>query len=243
MSTDVAGGQEGRTAGYGVEHDPSTESCTAPRPASSGARVSGGRTLGPYNGFVPPSTTARRVVKTRLALLVTICAKPVSSGPEIPIPPFERWPVHAFHADYGFAWYCTAQRALITQTTVSHARPAGGLVLCDWIDLALREDRAAIEASGGLFLLHDFRSLAGYDPETRVLINERIKLRKPGYARRTIMVVRPTPIWRMAMQVTDLTYAMLGLPSAKVTGDIARAVDELGDCTLDPRPPLWLRGR
>jgi hypothetical protein len=79
--------------------------------------------------------------------------------------------VQAVHPDYGFAW--TAPRsALITQTTVPYARVEGGRVLRDWID----------------------RSLSAYHPATRVLINERIEKRKPGYARRTIRLVRQTPI-------------------------------------------------
>jgi hypothetical protein len=157
-----------------------------------------------------------------------------------PLPPFEGWAVQAFHVDYGFAWYCSEQRALITQTSVEHARREGGLVLCDWIDTALREDGAAIDAAGGLYLFHDFRSLSGYDTETRVAINERIKLRKPGYSRRTIMVVRPTPMWRMAMRVTDLTRAMLGLAAAKLTSDIDRAAHELQGFVADREPPAWL---
>jgi len=113
-------------------------------------------------------------------------------------------------------------------------------VLCDWIDLALREDAAGIAAAGGLFLFHDFRALAGYDTEARVLINERIKQRKPGYSRRTIMVVRPTPIWRMAMRVTDLTLAILRIPPVSVTGDMNRAVEELSGFSIDHNPPPWL---
>jgi hypothetical protein len=157
-----------------------------------------------------------------------------------PLAPFEHWRVQAFHRDYGFAWYSTQQAALITQTTVTQARCEGGRVLCDWIDAALRENAAALEASGGIFLFHDFRSLSGYDTETRVLINERIKLRKPGYSRRTIMVVRPTPIWRMAMRVTDMTLAMLRIPPAKLTSDIARAAEELSGFEIDAAPPPWL---
>lgn len=158
-----------------------------------------------------------------------------------PLPPFDGWPQHAFRHNYGFAWYCAAQRALITQTTVDHARSDGGRVLCDWIDAALREDGAAIDAAGGIFLFHDFRSLAGYDAETRVLINERIKLRKRGYSRRTIMVVRPSPMWRMAMRVTDLTLAMLGMPPAKLTSDIDRAANEISGFAIEREPPTWLK--
>jgi hypothetical protein len=162
---------------------------------------------------------------------------------QTPSAPFERWPVHTFHPQYGFGWYCIQRKALITQTTVTHARTDGGRVLCDWIDLALREDSAAIEAAGGIFLFHDFRSLEGYDAETRVLINERIKRRKRGYSRRTITVVRPTPMWRMAMRVTDLTLAMLGIPPAKLTSDIERAVEELGDVEIARTPPAWFPRR
>lgn len=92
-------------------------------------------------------------------------------------------------------------------------------------------------------MFHDFRSLAGYDTQTRVLINERIKQRKPGYNRRTIMVVRPTPLWRMAMCVTDLTLAMLGIPPVSVTGDMARAAAELSGVAIDSNPPAWLHSR
>jgi hypothetical protein len=158
-----------------------------------------------------------------------------------PREPFEHWPVHVFHPDYGFAWYSTSQRALITQTHVTYGRPAGGRVLCDWIDNALEKDGKGIDAAGGLYLFHDFRTLAGYDTDTRTLINDRIKLRRPKYARRTIMVVKPTPIWRMAMQVTDLTLALLRVPPTKVTGDIARAAAELQSFVIDPTAPGWLR--
>jgi hypothetical protein len=160
-----------------------------------------------------------------------------------PHAPFENWPVHAHHRQYGFAWYCSQNKALITQTTVDHARCEGGRVLCDWIDLALKEDGEGIAAAGGIFLFHDFRSLAGYDTATRVLINERIKQRKPGYSRRTIMVVRPTPIWRMAMHVTDLTLSMLRIPPVSVTGDMDRAVGELKGFAIDSNPPQWLDPR
>jgi hypothetical protein len=159
---------------------------------------------------------------------------------ESPRAPFERWPVPAFHADYGFAWYSRAERALVTQTVVSHGRAAGARVLCDWIDVTLKEDAAGIEASGGLYLFHDFRSLTGYDTDTRTIINDRIKLRRAGYARRTIMVVRPTPIWRMAMQVTDLTLALLRVPPTTVTGDMKRAKTELDRFVMDATPPSWL---
>jgi hypothetical protein len=122
---------------------------------------------------------------------------------ELPQPPFDRWPRPAFHVDYGFAWYSSAQRALITQTTVSRARREGGLVLCDWIDAALREDAAAIDAAGGTFLLHDFRSLDGYDTETRMVINERIKLRKADThgGRSWWCVRRRCGAWRCALQI------------------------------------------
>lgn len=151
--------------------------------------------------------------------------------------------MHAHHEHYGFAWYCARDKALITQTTVEYGRSEGGRVLCDWIDLALREDAQGIAAAGGLFLFHDFRSLAGYDTETRVLINERIKQRAPGYTRRTIMVVRPTPLWRMAMRVTDLTLAMLRIPPVSVTGDIDRAAAELKGLAVESRAPGWFAAR
>jgi hypothetical protein len=57
------------------------------------------------------------------------------------------------------------------------------------------------------------------------------------------MVVRPTPMWRMAMRVTDLTLAMLGVPPAKLTSDIDRAARELHEFVIDRAPPAWLERR
>jgi hypothetical protein len=57
------------------------------------------------------------------------------------------------------------------------------------------------------------------------------------------MVVRPTPIWRMAMHVTDLTLSMLRIPPVSVTGDMDRAVGELKGFAIDSNPPQWLDPR
>jgi hypothetical protein len=156
-----------------------------------------------------------------------------------PVPPFDRWVTHAFDPSAGHCWYDRARALLVTQTVVPQATVPGARVVMDWVDAALEHEAPAIRAAGGLMVFHDWRSLGGYDSDARVLVNDRMRRRPRGYSRRTICVVAPTPLWRMALTVTDLTYAMLGVPPAAMTGDMKRACEELGGYV--PREgPAWL---
>jgi hypothetical protein len=44
----------------------------------------------------------------------------------------------------------------------------------------------------------------------------------------------------MAMHVTDVTLALLGVPPTDVTGDVGRAAAELRSFVIDPVAPSWL---
>ncbi|HKP62786.1 MAG TPA: hypothetical protein VJV78_38885 [Polyangiales bacterium] len=158
-----------------------------------------------------------------------------------PFPPFERWPVHGYHPSYGYCWFSRAGSALITQTQVKRADLRAAKVVTDWIDRAVQEERDVWSASKGLLILHDWRSLNGYDSDAKALVIERQRQRPKGYARRLCCVVEPTPLWRMALTISDLTLALLGCPPAGMTQDVDRARSELHGAEADPVAPKWLR--
>jgi hypothetical protein len=160
-----------------------------------------------------------------------------------PAPPFDRWSIHSYHPAYGYCWFSRAGAALITQTHIKRADLASARVLTDWIDQAVRHEAAVWGASKGLLFLHDWRSLAGYDSNARTLVIERQRKRPNGYARRVCCVVDPTPLWRMALTVSDLTLALLGCPPAGLMRDMKLACGELRGAEADAVVPSWLRDR
>lgn len=160
-----------------------------------------------------------------------------------PAPPFDRWPVHAYHPAYGYCWFSRESAAIITQAHIKRADFAAAKVFADWIDRAVRHEVGAWTASKGLLLLHDWRSVGRYDSDARTHVIERQRKRPNGYARRVCCVVDPTPLWRMALTVSDLTLALLGCPPAGLMGDMNRALGELRGAQADAIAPGWLRDR
>jgi hypothetical protein len=157
--------------------------------------------------------------------------------------PFDRWPIHAYRPAYGYCWFLRECAALVTQTHVPRADLAAARVLTDWIDQAVQYERDVWIARKGLLVLHDWRSLNGYDSDARALVIERQRRRPKGYARHVCCVVEPTPLWRMALTVADLTLALLGCPPAALMRDTKRAYGELRGAQADPVAPSWLRGK
>ena len=160
-----------------------------------------------------------------------------------PAPPFDRWPIHSYHPALGYCWFSRAGSALITQTHIKRADVNAARVLADWIDRAVQHEEAVWSASKGLLLLHDWRSVSGYDSAARTLVIERQRKRPNGYARRLCCVVEPTPLWRMALTVSDLTLALLGCPPAGLMRDMDRARAELRGASADAVAPKWLRDK
>jgi hypothetical protein len=69
--------------------------------------------------------------------------------------------------------------------------------------LAAREDE--VEATGGLLIFNDWRSLRSFAPGARSQMQKRMSARKGGYARRTVVVVNPANrLLRMALEAASL---------------------------------------
>lgn len=121
-----------------------------------------------------------------------------------PAPPFEAWPVQIHEEGLGFAWYAEPA-AFVLQAGVEHGTVAFVDRFNDLIDHILLVRRDAVRAAGGVFILHDWRRMSGYDKEARTRAFERMRARERGYSRRTIVAVSPkSRLLRMAVEAGNL---------------------------------------
>jgi hypothetical protein len=122
----------------------------------------------------------------------------------VPVHPFADWPDQGFDPRFGFSWYCEPA-AFVTQSVVENGTLEAVTALNDLIDRVLADRAEEVCSSGGLLLFHDWRSLKGYERAARKRQLERMRARKSGYARRTVVVVAPANrLLRMAVETTGL---------------------------------------
>jgi hypothetical protein len=153
-----------------------------------------------------------------------------------PQPPFDRWPVQHEIPRFGYAWYC--ERGLIvSHLTVTHGTKEGASAYHDYESSILRLHAAEVEQAGGLFVIHDWRSMATYDAEARRIWQERMKSRKKGYLRGSVVcLVRAAPLLKMAVQAANLWASVLHGAKVELTTDIHAALREHNAFPAGVRP-------
>lgn len=142
--------------------------------------------------------------------------------------PFNTWPRADFQsAEYGRAWYCEngiivswAENAWGTESGVGH--------YLDWeSDLIDRKARALDEA-GGLYVIHDWRIVTGYESGARTRWQHQMKQRPKGYLRgSTVVVARKAPLLRMAVQAANLVASITQLGKVELDTDLTGVLRSL----------------
>jgi hypothetical protein len=117
----------------------------------------------------------------------------------------------------GYYWFVD-RSILITQSTATN----GSLEVIerhnDVVDRILVSRREEVDGDGGLFLLFDWRSVQSYDQDARACQRERMRARRDGYARRTVVVLQPTnKLLRMAVSAANLFTTMLSRSEIEIT--------------------------
>lgn len=156
---------------------------------------------------------------------------PTSFGP--PRHPFVGWPVQAVDPRLGYLWF-VAPNVFINQAHVRRADAAAADAVHDWVDRALATNGEAIAAAGGLIAVHDWRALEGYDADARRIFLERMRLRRPGYLKAAYAIVPSTPLFRMAIQATNLAAALGIGGKIELASDPLAVLERLG--VVAPRP-------
>lgn len=122
----------------------------------------------------------------------------------VPLAPFSKWPVQAFFSEHGFYWY-VQPAAVVCQTTIAYATVAIVDAHNDVLDAVLAARSDEISTAGGLLIFDDWRSLRGFESGARSRMQERMRARKRGYARKTVVVVSPSNrLLRMALEASNL---------------------------------------
>jgi len=122
--------------------------------------------------------------------------------------PFTGWPVQVTDARLGYLWH-VAPNFFLNQTQIRHADANAANALHDWIDRLLAARRDEIAGAGGLVILHDWRSLEGYERDARRVFQARMRARPAGYLKTGYTIVPSTPLFRMAIEAAGLA-AVLG---------------------------------
>jgi hypothetical protein len=144
--------------------------------------------------------------------------------PPKPKSPFDDWPVPDFYApDYGFAWMCEGG-LVVSHAEATWGHEAGVAGYLEFEDRVLERYRTEIAAAGGLYVIHDWRAVTGYDSGARMHWQEQLRKRPKGYLRgSTVCVTKVAPLLKMAVQAANLVASLT--QSARV--DLATDLDQV----------------
>jgi hypothetical protein len=139
-------------------------------------------------------------------------------------PPFDRWPDGHFDPSYGYAWYC-GQGLIVSHLTTQHGTEAAATAYHDFEEAVLRDHAPELARHGGLFVIHDWRSMQTYDPGARRVWQDRMQARPKGYLRGSIVCVsKAGPLLRMAVQAANLVASLAHGAKVELSTDIYAAL-------------------
>jgi hypothetical protein len=141
-------------------------------------------------------------------------------------PPFDRWPVQHFDPRYGFCWYC-GDGLIVSHLNVHCGTQAAAEAYHDFEEAILESEAREIVASGGLFVIHDWRSMQTYEPGARHHWQQRMQARRKGYLRGSVVcVARAGPLLRMAVQAVNLFASVTQNGKVELARDVDRVLQE-----------------
>lgn len=135
------------------------------------------------------------------------------------------WPIQCAHPCFGYLWFAHPA-VLVTQTTIEHASLDWASYVHDRIDQVIAHAAEEIAQNGGLLFVHDFRSVTSYAKEARLEYLRRMRQRKPGYSRGTLVSIRnDQPLVRMGIQAANLLMAVAVKAPLSIIDDPREAIE------------------
>ena len=93
----------------------------------------------------------------------------------------------------------------------------------------MRERAAELARSGGLFVIHDWRTMQTYDAEARRVWQERMREREKGYLRGSIVcVAHAGALLKMAVQAANVVASVVHGSKVALSDDLESALREYG---------------
>jgi hypothetical protein len=143
-----------------------------------------------------------------------------------PGPPFDRWPVQHFDPSFGYAWWC-GRGIVVSHVIVHRATGATSRAFLSYEESTVKKHADEVAQSGGLFVVHDFRMLEGYDSDARRIYQDHIRERPKGQLRGAVVCVnKVAPLLRMALQGTNLVATLVHGAKIELTTDLEGALQK-----------------
>lgn len=100
----------------------------------------------------------------------------------------------------------------------------------------MMEDHAAdVAERGGIFVIHDWRTMVTYEAEARRVWQDRMQTRPKGYLRGSVVcVLKAAPLLRMAVQAANVVASVTHQAKVSLTTDLQAA---LAEHEAHPEPP------
>ncbi len=133
--------------------------------------------------------------------------------------------MQAFDAAFGFAWY-TQPAMFVTQAHLDEGTFEAANAVQSWIDLVLAHRGEEIRAAGGLFVFHDWSTVTGYTSAARQHYLARMRARPRDYLRHSVTCIRPSPLFRMAVEAGNLVAAITARAKVELASDPALAASK-----------------
>ena len=118
---------------------------------------------------------------------------------------------------------------IVSQLTITHATLGAVEAYHGFEEQTLHERASELRAAGGLFAIHDWRSLESYDGVARTEWQERMRSRPKGYLRGSVVCVeRANALLKMAVQAANMVASITHGAKVELTTELAPALQRLG---------------
>jgi hypothetical protein len=97
-----------------------------------------------------------------------------------------------------YAWY-TEPCAFVCQTVVDRGTKRDAEEITRLVDAVLDERSDEVKREGGLLILHDWRTMKGYDADARAYMMDRVRSHTRGRIREMVIVIEMSPLFQLAL--------------------------------------------
>ncbi len=136
--------------------------------------------------------------------------------------PLHDWPVQVAAPGF-YAWYAEPA-AYISQTVSDRGTRRDAEEITRLVDLAIDERSEDVKRVGGLLILHDWRSLKGYDADARAFMMDRVRSHTRGRIREMVIAIEMSPLFSLALGAAN---AFLVLATGKNLRTVSAVAPEL----------------
>lgn len=140
--------------------------------------------------------------------------------PPPPRAPFADWQDHHYDPHFGRAWWCN-NAVIVAQMDVTHGTTEAASAYHRFEVAMLTRHADEVRESGGLYVLHDWRLISGYDTAARTYWQAQMRSRPKGYLRGSgVCIAKVAPLLKMAVQGANLVATLTRSGAVEVTDDI-----------------------